>query len=84
MEMQRQNFANFNGEDIELASRELSESTKSVRGRSDVSCVPIFVLHSVVRNGGSQLSFAWNHVETKSTILARYPQLPFNQGLHGE
>ena len=84
MEMQRQNFANFNGEDIELASRELSEATKSVRGRSDVSCVTIFVFQSVVRNGGSQLSFAWNHVETKSTILARHPQLPFNQGVHGE
>lgn len=33
-EMQRRNFANFNGEDIELASRELSQSQVSVRGRA--------------------------------------------------
>jgi len=48
MEMQRQNFDNFNGEDIELASRELSESTKSVRGRSDVSLSFLFQMIVVV------------------------------------
>jgi hypothetical protein len=35
--MQRENFVNFNGEDIELASRELAQSQLSVRGREDVS-----------------------------------------------
>ena len=34
--MQRENFANFNGEDIELASRELSQSQLSKRGRAEV------------------------------------------------
>ena len=36
IEMQRQNFSNFNGEDIELANRELAKSQKSTKGRSEV------------------------------------------------
>ena len=84
MEMQRQNFDNFNGEDIELASRELSESTKSVRGRSDVSLSFLFQMIVVVWNGGSQLSLAWNHVEAKSAISWRHQELSFHQRLHGK
>jgi hypothetical protein len=37
--MQRENFANVNGEDIELASRELSQSQISTRGRAEVMFV---------------------------------------------
>ena len=36
IELQRRNFANVNGEDIELASRELSQAQQSTRGRSEV------------------------------------------------
>ena len=36
-DMQRENFENVNGEDIELASRELSQSQLASRGRDDVS-----------------------------------------------
>ena len=36
IEMQRKNFGNFNGEDIELANRELAKSQKSTKGRSEV------------------------------------------------
>ena len=37
IEMQTQNFPNMNGEDIELASRELSQSQLSSRGRDEVN-----------------------------------------------
>jgi hypothetical protein len=43
--MQRANFANFNGEDIELASRELSQSQVSVRGRADVILINCQLLY---------------------------------------
>ena len=43
LHMQRQNFVNVNGEDIELASRELSMSHLSTRGRSDV--ISFYISH---------------------------------------
>jgi len=40
--MQHANFSNFNGEDIELANRELAKSQKSTKGRSEVEQFQFF------------------------------------------
>lgn len=82
IDMQRENFANVNGEDIELASRELSQSQLSSRGRDDVGFL-LFIFF-LDRSRRSKLSTSGLDVGRKQTYTRWYLKLSFTQRLHRE
>lgn len=73
--MQRHNFDNVNGEDIELASRDLSQAQISSRGRTEVDHMHfdspcrlsklIAAIGYLESCGKIQVGFIWNNPNTR-------------------